>query len=127
MKGRASMKRRLLAAATVVAALILPASAGARLAQANQFEGFLAANTCGAVQYVAVNGPTRIDAVVAGTNVGGLLVAQILDSSGKVLSDAGLYTTPAGGTYGVRACYLNAEQIDSGTAEYVGMVDTAAR
>src|SRR4051812_3917359 len=109
MKGRASMKRRLLAVATAATALILPATAGARLAQANQFEGFLAQNTCGAVQNVTVNGPTRIDAVVAGTNVGGLLVAQVLDSRGNVLSDVGSYNTPAGGTYGVRACYLNAE------------------
>jgi hypothetical protein len=127
MKGGLQMKRRLLAVATGATALILPASAGARIAQANQFEGSLIANTCGAVRHVNVNGPARIDALFAGTNVGGLLVPQILDSSGTVLSETGSYTTPAGGTYGVRACYENAEGIDSGTVDYVGMVDTAAR
>jgi len=119
------MKGRLLAAASVTAALLLPAGAGAKLAKANQFEGAVGPNSCGAVHDVTVSGQKRIDAVFAGTNVGGLMYAQILDSAGNVVSDAGAYTTPGAGTYGVRACFTTGDGIDDGSqVDYVGMITT---
>lgn len=69
-----------------MAALLLVGTAAAGIAKANQFEGFVNANSCGAIQPVAVNGPSRIDARFAATNAGGFLYAQILSSDGVVLS-----------------------------------------
>jgi hypothetical protein len=118
------MKRRLLAAASVAAALLLPATAGASLAKANQFEGVLSADSCGAVHRVVLSGPTRIDAMFAATNAGGLIVSQVLSANGDVLSNTGAYTTPSGGAYGVRACFVSTDGIDASQIEYVGTVVT---
>jgi hypothetical protein len=118
------MKSRLIAAGVVAAALLLPATASAKLAQANQFEGTLTANSCGAARDVVVNGPTRITAMFAATNATGLLYAQILTPSGAVVSTTGSYTTPGAGSYGVRACLLGSDYVDLGPFDYVGMVAT---
>jgi hypothetical protein len=118
------MKSRLIAAAAVAAALLVPATAGASLAKANQFEGALDANSCGAVHRVTVNGPTHIVALFAATNAGGVLVAQILGPSGAVLSNTGTYTTPSAGTFGVRTCFTSTDGIDEAQIEYVGTIVT---
>jgi hypothetical protein len=119
------MKSRLTVAASVAAALLAPAAAGASLAKANQFEGVLNANSCSAVHRVAVNGPTRIEGLFAATNAGGVLVTQILSASGAVLSYTGTYTTPSGGTYGVRTCFTSTDGIDENQIEYVGTIVTS--
>ena len=120
------MKSRLLTAAAAAAALAIPATAGATLAKANQFEGTVAPNDCGAVQHVTVNGPTRIEALFAGNNASGFLFAEILGPAGGVRSDTGPYNTPSGGTYGVRACFISEDGIDAGPIAYVGTVLTSA-
>jgi len=107
-----------------VAALLLSATANAAIARANQFEGFVAANSCGAIQPVTVNAPSRIDARFAGTNAGGFLYGEILDSSGTVLSSTGSYNATEAGTYGVRACFLGDDAIDLAGIATVGTILT---
>ena len=119
------MKSRLIAAAAAAAALLVPATAGASLAKANQFEGVLNANSCGAVHRVTVNGPTRIDGLFAATNAGGVLVTQVLSPSGAVLSNTGTYTTQSAGTFGVRTCFTSTDGIDENQVEYVGTIITS--
>lgn len=121
------MVSRLIALFAVAAALALPATAAGALARAGQFEGVLAANSCGAVRHVSVSGPTRIDARFAATNAGGYVFAQILGPAGDVRSTTGSYSTPSGGTYGVRACFLADDGIDAPQIEYVGTIFTAGR
>src|SRR4051794_25182824 len=104
------MKRLLTAASVAAAFIILPATAGARIAQANQFEGSVAPNGCGAVHNVFVNGPTRISALIAGTNAGGQLVTEVIDAAG--VSHGQAYTTTSAGTFGVRVCFFS-DGIDS--------------
>ena len=116
--------RALLALATAAAALLLAGTANAGIAKANQFEGFVGPNSCGAIQPVTVNGPSRIEARFAATNAGGFLYAQILDSNGLVLSSTGQYNAPEAGTYGVRACFLGDDAIDMAGVRTVGTITT---
>jgi len=123
------MKRAFLVVATAVASLVLlvPATAGARLAQAGQFEGTVAANQCGPTQFVTLNGPTQLRVLFAGTNAAGYLYGQILGPSNEVVSMTGSYAIPSGGRYGVRACFVADEGIDGPTVNYVGLVLTGTR
>ena len=116
------MTRALLAVATVVAALLMTATANAALAKANQFEGVVNANGCSAARPVTTHGPGRIDVLFAGTNAGGFLFGQILGPNGAVLSNTGSYTTTTGGTYAVRVCFLGDDEIDASQVAYVGSI-----
>jgi hypothetical protein len=119
--------KRLLLVASVAAALVLPAASSAGIAKSGQFEGTIRPDTCGATQWVNVDGRSTITALFAGTNAGGYLFGQVLSTSGRVLSSTGSYNTTGGGTYGVRACFMSGDGIDTDAVRYVGMVATSPR
>jgi hypothetical protein len=121
------MLKRLFSIATAVTALVVPAAAGASLthsdsgattarnsiAVANQTGGRLDPNSCATTQLFSVLRPSSIQVLLAGSNAGGRLYAQVIDPNGTAGPDTGAYEATAPGTYGVRVCFTSDDGIDS--------------
>ena len=137
------MKPMLLTAAT--AALIVPATASAHyatgesgagasaaartsnaIAKSNQTEGKLQPNSCSAPQAFTVGAPSNVAVLVAGTNAGGHLWAQVTDPAGKTGDETGTYAATSPGTYSYRVCFRSGDGIDA-TIQYVAAVAVSPR
>lgn len=119
------MKRTLIAICAV--ALLAPAAASASIAKSGQFEGTLAANTCGASHPFTVSRPGKVSVLVAGTNVSGNLFAQVIGRNGTTLGARdGTFNATAAGTYAARVCFVDSgDGLDDSTVTYVGMIATS--
>jgi hypothetical protein len=129
--------KRLLPFAVVAAALITPAAhatisassgfatttvkAAGVLAPMIQNQGRVDPNGC-ATQRFALNGPAQITVLLAGTNAGGDLYAQVIGRRGDVGGDNGYYVADAAGTYGVQVCFRSDDGIDNAQISYVDAI-----
>jgi hypothetical protein len=117
------MKSRLAAlVASVAAGVVFFAATGTGLADTH-ISGTFGDTGCGPTTAVTVSSSSRIQVSVGTSAVDGFISAQILDSSGNVVSPSGKYDTPSGGTYGVRVCYQRGSQ-DPNPVTYDGSVLT---
>jgi hypothetical protein len=113
---------------TIVTALFVPTAAVASLshsdsglatsarnaiATGNQTEGRLSPNNCATSQQITVTRPSSIQVLIAGTNAGGHLYAQVTSPSGAAGPESGSYDATTPGRYGVRVCFISDDGIDS--------------
>lgn len=96
------------------------------IAKANQTEGKLQPNSCSTPQAFTVSSPSNVAVLLAGTNAGGHLWAQVTDPSGQTGDESGTYAATTPGTYTYRVCFRNADGIDA-TIQYVAAVALSPR
>jgi hypothetical protein len=94
---------------------------------ASQNQGRVDPNSCTATQPFTVTGPTRISVLVAGTNAGGTLWAQVIGPQGEIGPDDGSFQADAAGSYGFQVCFRSDDGIDNSTISYVDAIMTSPR
>ncbi len=98
------------------------------IAKVNQDEGSVAPNACTATRSFTVSGPAHIQVLVAGTNVGGQLLARVIGRTGDVGAGNGFYDANSAGTYGFQVCFVSNDGIDSTIPiSYVDVIITSPR
>jgi hypothetical protein len=98
------MIRRICVLGASAAALTFSILAGAASAATpSSFSGQVFNGSCGAVHYITVSGPSRIDTATSTTSASYRFYAAITDANGNTLAQ-GKYDTSAGGTYGIKVC-----------------------
>jgi hypothetical protein len=106
-----------------IAAAFFMVGGTASAATTQKISGSFPNGGCSATQRVTVQGPSRIESSLSTTSASELYMTQIVDSSGRIVSDTGAYDTPHGGSYGVRVCSLG-DPLDPAMMQYTGAIGT---